>query len=161
MKTLTENKAGQLSSARREFLRKTGATAVMSLFGVSFFTGCSGDDPSPNPPAPGNGITVAGNTITVDLNIATALAAAGGWTLVVTAQTLIVNLGSDTFSALTSICTHEGCDRDWTFASNVFTCTCHGSRFNTSGAVLGGEATQPLRSYATSLNGNILTITKS
>lgn len=164
MKTITATKSGQLSPERREFIRKSGALAAMSLFGVAFFTGCSSDEdtqPTPNPPAGGSGITVSGNTITINLDLATALANTGGWALVVEAQTLIVNTGSNNFSALTSVCTHSNCDRNWTFASNVFTCTCHGSRFDTSGAVLTGPAIQPLRSYATSLNGKTLTVTKS
>lgn len=164
MKTITETKSGQLSPERREFIRKSGALAAMSLFGVAFFTSCGSDDdtqPNPNPPVGGSGITVSGNTITVNLDLATALANTGGWALVVEAQTLIVNTGSDNFSALTSVCTHSNCDRNWTFASNVFTCTCHGSRFNTSGAVLTGPAIQPLKSYATSLSGKTLTVTKS
>ena len=164
MKTITETKSGQLSPERREFIRKSGALAAMSLFGVAFFTACSSDDdtqPNPNPPVGGSGITVSGNTITVNLDLATALANTGGWALVVEAQTLIVNTGSNNFSALTSVCTHTGCDRNWTFTSNVFTCTCHGSRFDTSGAVLTGPAIQALRSYSTNLNGKTLTVTKS
>lgn len=163
MKTLTEIQTGELSSARRDFIKKSGALAAMSLFGVAFFTSCSSDDPNPgggtaNPPASGSGITVTNSAVTVNLDVATALATAGGWALVIDAKVLIVNLGNNTFSALTSICTHSQCDRNWTFASNVFTCTCHGSRFNTGGVVLTGPAIQPLRSYATSLNNRTLTV---
>jgi Rieske Fe-S protein len=161
MKTLTEIKTGELSTARRDFIKKSGALAAMSLFGVAFFTGCSSDDPVPgptNPPASGNGITVTNNAVTVNLDLATALATSGGWALVLEAKVLIVNLGNNTFSALTSVCTHSQCDRNWTFGSNIFTCTCHGSRFNTEGSVLNGPAVQPLRSYATSLDNRTLTV---
>ena len=163
MKTLTEIKTGELSSARREFIKKSGAIAAMSMFGVAFFTGCSSDDPDPgsgtnNPPATGNGIVVTNGLVTVNLDLATALATAGGWALVIEAKVLIVNLGNNTFSALTSVCTHSQCDRNWTFGSNVFTCTCHGSRFSTEGAVLTGPAIQPLRSYDTNLNNRTLTV---
>ncbi|MCL6258860.1 Rieske (2Fe-2S) protein [Aquiflexum sp. TKW24L] len=161
MKTLTEIKTGELSTARRDFIKKSGALAAMSLFGVAFFTSCSSDDPAPgptNPPATGNGITVTSSTVTVNLDLATALATAGGWALVIEAKVLIVNLGNNAFSALTSVCTHSQCDRNWTFGSNIFTCTCHGSRFNTEGVVLNGPAIQPLRSYATSLNNRTLTV---
>jgi Rieske Fe-S protein len=163
MKTLTEIKTGELSSARREFIKKSGAIAAMSMFGVAFFTGCSSDDPDPgngtnNPPATGNGIVVTNGLVTVNLDLATALATAGGWALVIEAKVLIVNLGNNTFSALTSVCTHSQCDRNWTFGSNVFTCTCHGSRFSTEGAVLTGPAIQPLKSYDTNLNNRTLTV---
>jgi cytochrome b6-f complex iron-sulfur subunit len=166
MKTITATKSGQLSPERREFIKKSGALAAMSLFGVAFFTGCSSDEdtqPTPNPPAGGSGITVSGNTITVNLDLATALANTGGWALVVEAQTLIVNTGSNNFSALTSVCTHTGfnCNNQWTFASNVFTCNCHGSRFRTDGVVVNGPARDPLKAYTTNLNGKTLTVTKS
>lgn len=164
MKTTTNIKTGALSEARREFLKKSGSLAVMSMFGVAFFTSCSTDDMDPNnggtdnPPTPNNGINVTANAVTVDLSVATALAAAGGWTLVTSARVLIVNMGNNNFNALTSICTHSQCDRNWTFTNNVFTCTCHGSRFNTNGSVVNGPATQPLRTYPASVTNNVLTV---
>lgn len=162
MKTLETIKTGSLSSERRDFLKKSGALALMSAFGVSFFTSCSSDgDDTPNggdPPVTGTGITVSGNEITVNLDIATALANTGGWALVTAARVLIVNLGDNEFSALTSVCTHSNCDRNWTFANDVFTCTCHGSRFSTDGTVINGPALQPLRSFPTTLEGNTLKV---
>jgi Rieske Fe-S protein len=159
-------KSGQLSVERREFLKKTGSLAVMSMMGIAFFTSCTSEDdatPTPNnPPAGGSsGITIAGNSITINLNQATALSAAGGWLLITEAQLLVVNLGSNNYNALTSICTHSQCDRNWSFASSVFTCSCHGSRFNTDGTVVTGPAASPLRNFPTSRSGEILTITKS
>lgn len=164
MKTTTNIKSGSLSEARREFLKKSGSIAVMSMFGVAFFTSCSSDDMDPdnggtnNPPTSNNGINVTANAVTVDLSVATALAAAGGWTLVTSARVLIVNLGNNNFNALTSVCTHSQCDRNWTFTNNVFTCTCHGSRFNTNGTVVNGPANQPLRTYPASVSNNVLTV---
>lgn len=164
MITKTNIKSGSLSEARRDFLKKSGSMAVMSMFGVAFFTGCSTDDTDPNnggsnnPPSSNTGITVTANAVTVDLAVASTLAAAGGWTLVTAAKVLIVNLGNNNFNALTSVCTHSQCDRNWTFNSNVFTCTCHGSRFNANGSVVNGPATQPLSSYPASVNNNVLTV---
>ena len=163
-----ETKSGNLSSSRREFLEKSGSIAVMSIFGLGFFTACSSSEdmdpqqPPQNPPTSGggsNGITISGNTVRIDLDVQTGLKTAGGWLLVVDAQTLIVNVGGS-YSAMTSVCTHSGCDRNWTFESNKFTCTCHGSEFDTNGNVLKGPANQALRSFSTSINNNILTITK-
>lgn len=136
--------------------------ALMSAFGVGFFTSCSNDDDTPNtatpPPAPSTGISVQGNEITVNLTEATALASTGGWALVSAARVLIVNIGDNNFNALTSVCTHSQCDNSWTFTNSVFTCTCHGSRFSTDGAVINGPALQPLRSFPTVLEGDILKI---
>lgn len=164
MKTTTHIQTGSLTEERREFLKKSGSLAVMSLFGVAFFTGCSSDDTEPNtpdpvtPPASGTGITTTANAVTVDLNVATSLASAGGWALVTASKVLIVNMGGNTFNALTSVCTHSQCDRNWTFASNIFTCTCHGSRFDRNGSVITGPATQPLRSYPATVSNSILTV---
>lgn len=164
MKTTTHIQTGSLTEERREFLKKSGSLAVMSLFGVAFFTGCSSDDTEPNmpdsvtPPASGTGITSTANAVTVDLNMATSLASAGGWALVTASKVLIVNMGGNTFNALTSVCTHSQCDRKWTFASNIFTCTCHFSRFDRNGSVITGPATQPLRSYPATVSNSILTV---
>ncbi|WP_373520602.1 ubiquinol-cytochrome c reductase iron-sulfur subunit [Aquiflexum sp.] len=164
MKTTTNIKSGSLSEARRNFLKKSGSLAVMSMFGVAFFTSCSSDDMDPDmgspttPPATGNGINVTADAVTVDLAVASNLAAAGGWALVTAARVLIVNMGNNNFNALTSVCTHSQCDRNWTFTNNVFTCTCHGSRFNTNGSVVNGPATQALRSYPAMVTNNVLTV---
>lgn len=160
-----KSKTGTLSQSRRAFIERAGMTAVMSTFGLAFFTGCSdsedqnpGNQPTP-PPASTSGITISGSTIQIDLTSQTGLAEAGGWLLIVSAKTLVVNVGG-AYRAMTSVCTHSACDRNWTFAGNKFTCTCHGSEFDTSGNVLKGPATQALQSYGTQLNGTTLTVTK-
>ncbi|WP_075351360.1 QcrA and Rieske domain-containing protein [Algoriphagus marinus] len=158
-----KSKSGSLTKSRREFIERAGMTAVMTTFGLSFFTACSESEepnrPNTPPPTGSNGVTVSGNTIRIDLTSQAALAATGGWLLVIDAQTLVVNVGGS-YRALTSVCTHSACDRNWTFASSKFTCTCHGSEFDTSGNVLQGPANQPLRSFTTALNGTVLTVTK-
>jgi cytochrome b6-f complex iron-sulfur subunit len=162
MKNLESIQTGRLSADRRDFLKKSSAMAVMSAFGVSFFTSCASEDDTPNavtpPPAPSTGISVQGTEITVNLDQATALATTGGWALVSAAKVLIVNVGANSFNALTSICTHARCDTSWTFTNNVFTCTCHGSRFDTDGTVITGPALQPLQNFPTTLDGNVLKI---
>lgn len=162
-----KSKTGNLSQSRREFVERAGMTAVMSAFGLSFFTSCSdSEDQNPGtpsnptpPPTSTNGVTVSGNTIRIDLTSQAGLASAGGWLLIINAQTLVVNVGGGYF-AMTSVCTHSACDRNWTFANSKFTCSCHGSEFDTSGNVLKGPATQALKSYATALSGTTLSVTK-
>jgi Rieske Fe-S protein len=162
-------KTGNLTEARRVFLKKTGSLAVMSMFGVGFFTACSdSEDAQPNTnnsgsntanPSVDSGIKFANNKVTIELEKVSALNTNGGWLLITDAKLLVVNLGNNKFNALTSVCTHSGCDRNWTYGNNIFTCTCHNSRFANDGRVLSGQATSDLKSYATALDNKILTIT--
>ncbi len=50
------------------------------------------------------------------------------------------------FYALSSLCTHNGCDVSPT--ANGFRCPCHSATFDRNGAVTGGPAPQPLPHYA-------------
>ncbi len=163
MPTTTKNKSGQLTDSRRKFIEKAGASAVLAMFGASFFTSCSESEPDAPAPPPGggagNGITVAGNTVRIDLGIQSGLNGNGAWLLIVEAQTLVANVGGG-FIALTSVCTHSACDRNWTYSSEEFTCACHNSKFDTAGNVLQGPANQPLTPFSTSVSGDILTISK-
>uniref|UniRef100_UPI00404786B0 QcrA and Rieske domain-containing protein n=1 Tax=Algoriphagus sp. TaxID=1872435 RepID=UPI00404786B0 len=164
MKNQSLLQSGSLSESRRQFLEKAGFAAVMSTFGISFFTSCvsteePGDVTTPANASSNDGITISGSTVQINLSVQTKLAASGGWLLVVSAKTLIANLDG-AFVAMTSVCTHSGCFDSWSFTNNRFTCTCHNSIFNTAGQVLQGPATQPLQVYNTSVSGTTLTINK-
>lgn len=159
MKKTQEIQTGTLSEARRAFLKKSGAFAVMSVFGVGFFTGCSDDTEPGAPPAPtGQGVEFSNNVLTIDLTQVSQLASPGGWALITQARVLVANTGNNQFTALTSVCTHSGCDRNWSFSNNVFVCSCHNSRFNPDGSVINGPAARPLQAFPISRDGNILTI---
>lgn len=168
MKNLNSVKTGTLSVERREFLKKIGSYTAMSMFGIAFFTACSKDDnttnqnPLPNNPnnPTDNGITITNTSVTIDLNKVTTLKNTGGWLLITSASILVINLGNS-FSSLTSVCTHSGCDKNWSMSNNEFTCTCHGSKFASNGTVLVGPATTPLKQFTNSRVGDLLTINRS
>jgi cytochrome b6-f complex iron-sulfur subunit len=46
--------------------------------------------------------------------------------------------------ALNAICTHLGCVVPWSAADNKFMCPCHGSQYDSDGAVVRGPAPLPL-----------------
>ena len=155
-------KGGSLSDSRRKFLEKTGASLVLATFGSAFFTSCAWTEdaaPSVPPSNPGSGITIAGNTMSIDLSIQKSLNTSGNWVLVENAKTLVANVNG-AFVALNSVCTHSGCDRNWTFGNNRFTCTCHGSVFDPNGQVLNGPANAPLTQYSTQVTGTTLIVTR-
>lgn len=164
MDTSLVTKSGSLTESRRKFLEKTGTSIVLATFGAAFFTSCSTtEDAAPTPPVPPgnstNGITISGTVISINLSIQTALNIPGNWLLIENARTLVANVDGS-FVALTSVCTHSGCDRNWTFGSSRFTCTCHGSVFDSNGRVLQGPAASPLTQFATQINGTTLVISK-
>ena len=51
-------------------------------------------------------------------------------------------------SFLSAACPHMGCAVHWNRAEKSWDCPCHGSRFKTSGEVLGGPAEEPLKKLA-------------
>ncbi len=57
---------------------------------------------------------------------------------------------SDGFYAISSVCTHLGCNVKR--AGPGFECPCHGSRYDASGNVVQGPAPKPLPWYALSLS---------
>jgi len=146
---------------RREFCVQSAALMSVGAL-TAAIAGCGGSptNPSSGFPALSTLNATAGANNTATLTVAgTALANVGGAALVNASgrSFLVAQTATNTFSALTSTCTHEGCTVN-TYQNSVYECTCHGSQFSTSGAVLRGPAGSSLRQFATSFAGGVLTI---
>ncbi len=155
--------------SRKAFLKTAGSVALFAYFGISLNSCSSPTDsntdtpgPAPGPPGGSSGITINGNQVIIDLNNSSTerLKNSGGWLLITQAQVIAVNVDGTLIRAFSSVCTHEGCTTNWQFSAGIFECTCHGSRFNTSGQVVRGPALSNLPEYAVIRNNNTVTITK-
>lgn len=147
---------------RREFCVQS--TAMLSFGALTaVITGCGGNPASPTSGFPAlstiNATAASNNTATVSV-AGTALAGVGGAALVNASgrSFLVAQTATNTFVALSATCTHEGCTVN-TYQNSVYECTCHGSQYSTSGAVLRGPAATSLRQFATSFASGVLTIT--
>ena len=134
---------------RRVFIQNSGKATVLAAIGLS---ACKDEDIEPD----------LRESLVIDLSIAPfdQLLEEGNWLLHPTENIILVNF-EGTIRAFTSVCTHSQCSRDWVFGTSQATCTCHGSRFNWEGQVVGGPAETDLELFDAQQNGNELTISQN
>lgn len=131
---------------RKDFLHLLGTSAV-TLSISSLIESCSKTGASP-----------AGNVdfnLDVSLSQNAVLLSDGG--SLISNNVIIINLAG-TYTALSSICTHERCSVGYNNGAGNLQCPCHGSEFATSGTVLRGPAQTSLKQYQVEKSGNILHI---
>lgn len=147
--TLTSPAEELREPARRHFLGRCatllrGVTIVGIMAPLA--TGC---DTSLEPGAPGqNGNDQGGNTQTFDVStltsdgqgVLTSTKGPDGYSI------MIVRTGEGNYTALSTRCTHQGCDVNLP-ENGAIACPCHGSRFALDGSVLNGPANAPLTEY--------------
>lgn len=140
---------------------KNVAVGSATLFFVpALLSSCEKEQPEPdgdNGDGDNGDNNGGGNSLIIDLTDSdyTALASAGG--SIVVNDIIIVNTG-DGFIALSSVCTHQGCQVTYNPDNNNLPCPCHGSLFSTSGSVLNGPASSPLQKYNVTQEGDVITI---
>jgi cytochrome b6-f complex iron-sulfur subunit len=149
---------------RRRFLRVLGgATAILALPACSTDT-TGGTTSTAASSGAGGGGGAGGSSSTggcpptgVPVGMPSAYSSTG--LHIVLGTGVLIGRDENGLYALTSICTHQGCDMDGSFQGfaqgSVFLggiqCNCHGSRFNTLGTVISGPAFQPLVAYQLTL----------
>ena len=70
---------------------------------------------------------------------------------------VLISSTPDGLIALSSHCTHEGCDVHWLSDAKTFQCPCHRAEFSSNGDVLRRPANEPLPHYPLSLkNGRLM-----
>lgn len=151
------------SLTRRAFVLHTCEAASLAALG-SILQGCGGggSDTSPSnvPSLSTINATVANGQVSVSIDAGSPLANVNSAALVQTSSGsfLVARTGQNAFTALTAVCTHEGCIVSG-FENQTYVCPCHGSRYATSGTVVNGPATVALRQFTTQFSGTVLIIT--
>jgi len=145
---------------RREFCIRTGQ--AVSLATLAAMLQACGSPTSPSAsgsPLPIANASLAGGSVVLTVDSSSPLAAVGAMVLVQSSagDFLVTRTSSSSFIAVTALCTHQGCTVN-RFDNQIFVCPCHGSRYNTSGMVVTGPATQSLRQFSTQFADNVLTI---
>ena len=153
---------------RREFCSHACQAVSLAAFAGalgSVLEGCGGAGGPTSPSGSVQGLatvsaTDADGSVVVTIESTSPLAAVGSAALVrsPSALLLVAHVAQDSFTALSSTCTHQACTITG-YASRTFVCPCHGSQFDTSGRVLAGPAFTPLRQFHTQFAGNVLAIT--
>lgn len=138
---------------RRELIRNVAAGTVTLFVLPAAFTSCEKDSMDPD-----DNNNPDNNILTIDLtdDKYDNLVSSGGF--VREGNVIVINTG-EAFIALSSVCTHQGCAVTYNSGENNLPCPCHGSVFSTSGSVLQGPASSPLKKYDVVQEGDILTIT--
>jgi cytochrome b6-f complex iron-sulfur subunit len=141
---------------RREVVQKFLLGGSVLVLVPSVLESCSKDsavDPGTNP----GGTPPAASKIDLDLSLAENSALNNAGSSKIVSNILIINLGGS-FTALSSICTHQGCTVGYNKTAGDIECPCHGSVYSTSGSVINGPAPSALRSYPVTVTGTVLSI---
>jgi Rieske Fe-S protein len=143
----TKTATGKIS--RREFLKTmavSGGVAVGGSLLASCGSGGSGNSISLDLTRPENQpLATVGGTLALDAN---GLDPQG---------MLLYRSGANSVLVFSRRCTHAGCTIG-PFQNGVSTCPCHGSQYNTRGAVVRGPSQSPLLVHAATVSGTTVTI---
>lgn len=81
----------------------------------------------------------------------------GGAKVFADAKVVVTQATEGDFKALTAVCTHRGCTVA-AMTDGELTCPCHNSKFDYTGAVLNGPATQPLAAQPITVDGDTISL---
>ena len=72
---------------------------------------------------------------------------------------IVVHLANGDLYAVSSICTHMGCDVEYDKSLHHLRCPCHGSQYGLDGSNIKGPARKPLKSYDINIKNDRIVIT--
>ena len=158
------NTEKQSDLTRRAFCRCAGSAISLSALAGgagALLAGCA----SPTSPSGGTALPVvngtsSGRTVSITVDASSPVATVGGMAITQTplGVFLVGRTSQTTFSALSSVCSHQGCTVSG-YSGNQYICPCHGASFNTNGQVTGGPAPTGLVLYPSQFANNVLTFT--
>jgi cytochrome b6-f complex iron-sulfur subunit len=135
---------------RSEFIRSLGLSsgALMAVYCLGGLTACTKEEPNPATP-PDDKLDLS---LDLNSNDYSKLKTNGEFAVVTGQPIIVARKGDGSFVAVSKNCTHQGQQLTYQAANERFNCALHGSNFSTTGAVVNGPATSPLKQYKTELN---------
>ncbi|MBW2260603.1 MAG: Rieske (2Fe-2S) protein [Deltaproteobacteria bacterium] len=102
----------------------------------------------------------AAKKVAIDLSKLSSLKDVGGSAVVSIKKKkiLFIRTSEDRIAALNPECTHQKCAVQYKKKWGEIRCSCHGSKFTTSGKVLSGPAEKDLKSYPTTIEDGKLIV---
>lgn len=133
---------------RKEFMKQVGI-GFGAIMLMNCLQSCEGGSEIPDPDPNGSSGKV---DFTVDLNLSTyaTLKNRGGFVVVKPQNIIVAHTNTDSFIAVSAICTHQASTIDYRAATNDFLCPNHQSEFKADGSVQKGPATEALKKYSVS-----------
>jgi nitrite reductase/ring-hydroxylating ferredoxin subunit len=104
--------------------------------------------------------SAAAKKVAIDLSKLSGLEEVGGSAIVSIKKKkiLFIRTSEDEITALKPECTHQKCAVQYKKKWGQIRCTCHASKFSTSGKVLKGPADKDLRTYPTKIEDGKLVV---
>ncbi len=135
---------------RAEFIRSLGLSsgALMAVYCLGGLTACTKEEPKPTTPD-NNKLDLS---LDLNSNDYSKLKTNGEFVVLANQPIIVARKADGSFVAVSKNCTHQGATLSYQAANDRFNCPLHGSNFSTSGAVVNGPATSPLKQYKTELN---------
>lgn len=136
---------------RKEFIKQFTIGGSILLTAPVLFNSCSSDEEEFEPLTPNETVIDLKATSSADLNVV------GGY--IYSGSIIVFRTGDNSYKALSKACTHQNCPVIYNHATGDLPCTCHGSKFTTTGNVTTGPATSNLQKYTVVKTGDSLKIT--